>query len=71
MGSKMAERVKKSRKSDNIISKISILLFSPVKSTQKTIGQLSCHPSEGEERGERRGKTLARVRAARAFQQRC
>ena len=34
-GFKMAERLKKSRKSDNIFSKNSILLFSPVKSAQK------------------------------------
>ena len=61
----MVERVKKSRKSDNIFSKISILPFSSVKSVRKERVTKFSPKRRGRERWAERENSLARTRSAR------
>ena len=55
----------------HFFSECPILLFSPIKSTRKQYDHQAVTQAKGKSEVRREGKNLARVRAARAFQQQC
>ena len=71
MGRYRPKELKNRGKVTIFFSEFPILLFSPIKSTRKQQDYQAVTQAKVKSEVRREGKTLARVRAARAFQQRC